>query len=128
MFPIQLAPKVPHNIPKNPPFCSFVSFSIVLVIPFMKILESLIARTIFIISFISSFEITKVVVPETCVFFAIPASTTEAAAVISNRVKLFFANGTNTFINGPAILLNNPKKISRLNYFRRLSFRQLYIS
>ena len=38
-FPNKLAPKVPHNILKNP-FCSFVSFLIVLVTPFSKILES----------------------------------------------------------------------------------------
>ena len=28
-FPNKLAPKVPNNILKNPPFCSFVSFLIV---------------------------------------------------------------------------------------------------
>ena len=38
-FPNKLAPKVPNNILKNPPFCSFVSFVIVLVTPFNKILE-----------------------------------------------------------------------------------------
>ena len=30
MFPNKVAPKVPKNILKNPPFCSFVSFLIVL--------------------------------------------------------------------------------------------------
>ena len=39
-FSNKLAPKVPYNILKNPPFCSFVSFLIVLVTPFSKILES----------------------------------------------------------------------------------------
>ena len=39
-FPHKLAPKVPNNILKNPPFCSFVSFLIVLVTVFSKILES----------------------------------------------------------------------------------------
>ena len=38
-FSIKVAPKVPNNILKNPPFCSFVSFLIVLVTPFIKILE-----------------------------------------------------------------------------------------
>ena len=65
MFPNKLTAKVPSNIPENPPLCSLVSFLIVLIIPFNKILES----SIYKISFISSFEITKVVVPEPCTFF-----------------------------------------------------------
>ena len=36
-LPNKLAPKVPSNIPKNPPLCSLVSFSIVLLTPFNKI-------------------------------------------------------------------------------------------
>ena len=52
-------------------------------------LESSRAWTIFIMSFISSFEIIKVVVPEPCIFFWIPASIAEAAAVIPNRAKTF---------------------------------------
>ena len=35
----KLAPNVPSNILKNPPLCSLVSFSIVLVTPFNKIPE-----------------------------------------------------------------------------------------
>ena len=66
-------------------------------------------------SFISSFEIIKVVVPQPCIFFWNPASTAEAAVVIPNGAKLFFATGTATFINGPAILLSNePKKPPKL--------------
>ena len=34
--PSKLAPKVPNNILKNPPVCSFVSFLIVFVTPFNK--------------------------------------------------------------------------------------------
>ena len=55
-------------------------------------------------SFISSFEIIKVVVPEPCIFFWIPASIAEAAAVISNGTKTFYAKGIATFINGTANL------------------------
>ena len=40
IFPNKLSPKVPNNIPKNPPLCSFGSFLIVFVTPFSKILES----------------------------------------------------------------------------------------
>ena len=95
---------------KNPPFCSVVSFVIVFVTPFNEMLESLRAWSIFIMSFISSFEIIKVVTPDACIFFWIPASITGAAAVIPNAAKILFANETATFINGPAILLNNDPK------------------
>ena len=41
MFPNKLAPnKAPYNIPKDPPFCHFLSFLIVLATPFNKSLES----------------------------------------------------------------------------------------
>ena len=39
-----------------------------------------------------------------------PASTAEAAAVIPNGAKIYFAKGTPTFINGSANLLNNGSK------------------
>ena len=57
----------------------------------------------------SSFEIIKVVVTEPCIFLWLPASIAEAAGVIPNEAKIFFANGTATY-NGPAILLNNELK------------------
>ena len=41
-------------------------------------------------SFSSTFEIIKVVVPEPCISFSIPASIVEAAAVIPSRAKIFF--------------------------------------
>ena len=84
---------------KNHPFCSFVSFLIVLVTPFNKVLESSRAWTIFIMSLISLFEIIKVVAhkaedkeqPEPWIFFWIPASIAEAAAVIPKGAKIFLA-------------------------------------
>ena len=90
MFPHKLAPNVPNNVLRNPRFCFFVSFSIVLVILFNKTLESSRSSKIFKISFICSFEIVKVVVPEPCIFWGIPASIAEAAAVIPNGAKIFF--------------------------------------
>ena len=39
-LPNKLAPKIPNIMLKNPPFYSFVSFLIVLVTPFSKMLES----------------------------------------------------------------------------------------
>ena len=43
-------------------------------------------------------------------YFLIPASVAGAAAVIPNGAKTFFAKGIDTFINGPANLLNNDPK------------------
>ena len=43
-------------------------------------------------------------------FFWIPASIAQAAAVVPNGAKQFFAKGTAIFINGPANLLNNDPK------------------
>ena len=43
-------------------------------------------------------------------FFWIPASIAQAAAVIPNGAKTFFAKGIAIFINGPANLLNNDPK------------------
>ena len=60
-FPNKLAPKVPKNIPGNPPFYSFTSFLIVSLMSFINKSDSLSDLTIFIISFISSLEIIKVV-------------------------------------------------------------------
>ena len=110
MFPNKLAPKLPNKIPKYHYFCSFVSFLIVLVTTFNKILESSRDWTIFIMPFISSYEIVKVTTPEPCIFFWVPASIAEAAAVVPSGAKIFFAYGTATFINGPANLLNNEPK------------------
>ena len=63
---------------------------------FNKILESSRAWTISIMSFIFSFEIFKVVVLEPCIFFWIPTSVAEVAAVIPNGAKIFFAKETAT--------------------------------
>ena len=68
-FPSKIDRRVLANIPKNPPSFFFVLFLFVSVTPFSKTLESSRASTIFIISFISLFQIIKVVVPEPCVFF-----------------------------------------------------------
>ena len=87
-LPNKLAPKVPKSILKNPPLCSLVSFSIVLLTPFYKIPEFSSASVIFIISFISSCSIINLI-PEPCILFCILPSIADIAAV-----KL---NGANTF-------------------------------
>ena len=98
MFPKKLAPRVVNNNPQNPPIYSFASFLIFFVTSFSKISESSRAWTIFIMSFISLFEIVKVVFPEPCI------------AVIPEGAKMCFAKGTATLINGPANLLTNGPK------------------
>ena len=83
---------------------------------FNKILESSRVCTIFIISFISSFEIIKVVFPDPNIFLCIPASAADAAAVnpkgiktlLANVLITFFNNGNPVFNNGPNSLLKNP--------------------
>ena len=67
-LPNKLAPNVPSNILKNPPFYSLVSFSIVLLTPFNKIPEFSRASIIFIISLMSSCSIINLT-PEPCIFF-----------------------------------------------------------
>ena len=67
-------------------------------------------------SFISSFEIIKVVVPDPNIFLCIPASAADAAAVypkgiktlLANSLITFFINGNPFFSNGPSYLPRNP--------------------
>ena len=65
IFPNKLAPYVP----RNPPFCSFVSFPSVWVMPFFNRPESSKDLTIFIISAICSFKIISAVVPDPEIFY-----------------------------------------------------------
>ena len=66
-------------------------------------------------SFISLCEINKVVVPEPGIFFWILASIAEAAAVIPNGARIFFASGTATFVRVRANLLKiSPDQIKQL--------------
>ena len=83
ILPNTLAPKVPNNIPNHPSFCYFLSFLIVLVATFNKILECSGAWQIFIMPFPSSLEIIEVVVPKPCIIFWIPASIAEAGTSLS---------------------------------------------
>ena len=62
-------------------------------------------------SSISSFEITKGVVPEPYIFFSTPASIAELATVKPYNPSGFmtdFNNGNPVFNNGPRILPKNP--------------------
>ena len=68
-FPNKLAPKVPNNIPRNPPFCYFASLLIVSLTSFNNNPDSSRDLTIFILSFISSFEIITIATPNQSIFY-----------------------------------------------------------
>ena len=57
-----LAPNVPHNILRKPPFCSLASYLIVSLTLFINKSDSSRDLTILKISFVSSFKIINVVV------------------------------------------------------------------
>ena len=78
-FPNKLAPNVPNNMLKNSPFCSFASFLIASLTPFIHKPDSSRHLIIFITSFISSLKIINVVVPDPNVFLWITASVADAA-------------------------------------------------
>ena len=59
-FPNKLGPKVPDNIVRNPPFCSFTSFLVVLPASFVRKADSSRDLIIFMILFIFSLEISSV--------------------------------------------------------------------
>ena len=82
--------------------------------PFSKTLESSRASIIFIMSFILSFEIIKVVVPDPNIFLCIPASAADTAAVNPKGIKALLANGLITvFINGNPVFSNGPSNLPR---------------
>ena len=95
-FPNKVAPKVPINILRNPPFCSFASFLIVSLTYFINKHYSLRDLTTFMISFISSLEIINGVVPDLNIFLWIAASVTDADRVNPNGIKTLLANGLNS--------------------------------
>ena len=86
-FPNKLGPNVPNKIPRRPHFCSFRSFWTVSLTPFINKADSSRHLTIFIISFISSFQI--VVTPDPNIFSWIAASVADAAAVNPNMIERF---------------------------------------
>ena len=116
-FPNKLASTASNKMPVNPPFPSFVSFSIVSLVPFIIQPEYSRDLTIFIISSFPSFEIINVAVrcanlegrPKLRIFFLIfPASAFGVTAVypygiktiLVNGLTTFFTKGKSTFING----------------------------
>ena len=65
------------------------------------------------ISFISSFEIIKVVVEDLKILFWIAASVADGSTVNPNGTKTFLGNGVSTiFINSKAALVDGPRKLN----------------
>ena len=110
-FPNNEAPKVPNNILRNHPPCSLASCLIVFLTPFNNTPESSRDLTIFIISFISLFDIIKVVVPtplvapEPSIFFLILPSIADIAAVNPNGANNSLMDQLIYLINFLKILL-----------------------
>ena len=115
-FPNKQAPKVSNRISRNSPFCSCASFLIVSITPCINYPDSSSDLTIFIISFISSFEIINVLVPDPKCFLWTAAFVADAAGVNPNRIETLLANGLSTcpiksnpvLSNGAKILPKNP--------------------
>ena len=116
IFPYELVPKLPDINWENPSFCSFASFFIVSLTPFINQLDSSRYINFFMIPFKSLFENTNVVVPDLNIFLWIAASVADATAVIPNGIKILLSNDKSTFFikynpafsNGIKILHKNP--------------------
>ena len=99
--PNKVALKVPNNIPRNPPFCSYGSFLIVSLRPFINNPDYSRDSIIFMTSFITSLEIINIVVPD-------------LDAVNPNGTKTLLANGSGTFlIKGNPVFSNGPKNLPK---------------
>ena len=87
---------------------------IFLLVHFVNKLGSSCDLTIFRISFISSFDIISVVIPDSKNFFYISAPVVDAATVNPNDIKTFLANGVSTgFIKSKLLFSNSPKSLHR---------------
>ena len=65
-------------------------------------------------SFISSFEIINVAVPDPNIFLLVAASVADAAVVNLNDIKALLANGLSTFfIKGNPVFSNGPKSLPK---------------
>ena len=82
-----------NNIPRNPTFCSFALFLIVLLTYFINKPDSSGDLIVFVILFISSLEIVNVVLPDQNIFQWIAASVSDATTVNPNGIKVLLANG-----------------------------------
>ena len=115
IFPTKLAPNVPYNILRNPPFCSFALFSFFSLTPYKNKSESSRDLTILIMSSISSFDIINgVLLLDPKSFLYIPVSAADATAVNPNGIRTLLANGLIIFfINGDPVVGNRPRSLPK---------------
>ena len=121
IFPNKLRCNVPNKILGNSSHCSFVSFSIAWVTPFLNKPECLRDFTIFMMSFVSLFDIISVVVPNPKVsevpdpntFSWIYASAADTVAVNPNGINRLLANSVSTFFIKRRTFLNGLRSLSR---------------
>ena len=82
--------------------------------PFINKPDSSRGVIIFMISFISSFEVINVVVPDPNIFLWIAGSVADAAAVHPNGIKTLLANGLSKFpIKDNPVFSNDPKSLTK---------------
>ena len=101
---------------KNAPFCSFASFSIVSLTPFINKLDYSRDLTIFMISPNSLFVNSNVIIIDSKIFLREATTMAGAAAFNLNSIRILlgqsvsksFINGKPTFIDGPSSLARNP--------------------
>ena len=99
---------------RNPPYCSLVSFSIVILNPFNNKPQYSGDLTILIMSLISTFHIISDVAPDPKIFLCVPASAVNAAVLNPKGIKTLLANGLITFfINGNPVFSNGPRILQR---------------
>ena len=122
IFLNKFARNVPNNTPRNPPLCSFASFGIVRVTPFINTPESSRDVTIFMMYIISLINNIRVVVPKPKVtvaqdpkiFLWILESAADATAVNTNGIKTLLANAFITFIiNSKPTFIDGPRRLPR---------------
>ena len=99
------------------PFCLFVSFLIVSLATFIYKPNSSSDWTVFIISFIYSFEIINVFVLDPNISLWIAASVADAAAVNPDGIKTLVANGLSTFPIKDSSVLNSYLNINLILIF-----------
>ena len=123
IFPNKHTPNVSNSILRNAPLCSLVLCSIVLVIPFINQPKSSKDLTIFIMFFISSFDIISFFIPDPNVFlfqtlmFFInqPKSSKDLTIFIMFFISSF--DIISFFIPDPNVFYQSAQIFKRPNYF-----------
>ena len=80
------------------PFHSFASFSIVLLVSYINKPDFSRDLSIFTASSISPFDNINAVIPDSKIFFCIPAPSADAATVSPSGMKMFLVSGLSTFL------------------------------